>query len=347
MIVEVGAGLRSYSVGGVDVTVPYGEDVIAPQGLRRRARAVAEPAARRAVHLRGHGRCSCRSPSRTRATRRTGWGGGRVGRVRDTAGRSVTMSLDLVPQTGWPFEVRVDVTYALRSRARAGRDRGRAQPRHRARAVRRRLPPLPRAARSRGSTTSSLQPAGAAAAGHGRGAVPVGVQPVGRDAVRLHRAARGSARLRMDDGFTGSATDRRTRRGRGATPSGGARLWFEETFRYLQVFTIDALRHRSARHRDRADDLRRRRVQLRRRADRARAGRHLDRARGASPRSDPPALTVAAQRVRRCSAPARPCARWRGRRSAPGSRAAARPASTARARPCPATARSSGTQRRT
>ena len=25
----------------------------------------------------------------------------------------MTMALDIVPQTGWPFEVRVDVTYAL------------------------------------------------------------------------------------------------------------------------------------------------------------------------------------------------------------------------------------------
>ena len=48
--------------------------------------------------------------------------------------------------------------------------------------------------------------------------------------------------LRLDDGFTGLGTQD----GRGAvdltTPSGGARIWFDETYRYLQVFTIEDLR---------------------------------------------------------------------------------------------------------
>ena len=52
-----------------------------------------------------------------------------------------------------------------------------------------------------------------------------------------------SSGQRFDDAFTALSTVD----GRGVaevhTTSGGARLWFDETFQYLQVFTIDDLAH--------------------------------------------------------------------------------------------------------
>ena len=51
-IVEVGAGLRRFTFRGVDVTVPYGETCCRPRARGGGARAVAEPAARRALLLR-------------------------------------------------------------------------------------------------------------------------------------------------------------------------------------------------------------------------------------------------------------------------------------------------------
>ena len=53
---------------------------------------------------------------RQRATRSTAWGGGRGGRRWRSAPASVTLAIDLVPQTGWLFEVRVEVTYTLEPR---------------------------------------------------------------------------------------------------------------------------------------------------------------------------------------------------------------------------------------
>ena len=55
VIVEVGGGLRSYRVAGVDVVDGYGEDEMCPGRRRPDPRAVAEPHPRRSVHLRRRG----------------------------------------------------------------------------------------------------------------------------------------------------------------------------------------------------------------------------------------------------------------------------------------------------
>ena len=86
-IVEVGAGLRRYTVDGVDVTVPYGEDALATAWQRRRARPLAEPDPRRPLHVRRTGRCSCHSASRRRTTPSTGSAAGRGGRRSATSRR--------------------------------------------------------------------------------------------------------------------------------------------------------------------------------------------------------------------------------------------------------------------
>ena len=71
--------------------------------------------------------------------------------------------------------------------------------------------------------------------------VPVGVQDVTNTPYDLRLGQKLSA-LRLDDALTGLAV----RDGRGTaevrTRSGGARVWFDETFQYLQVFTADDFR---------------------------------------------------------------------------------------------------------
>lgn len=116
-IAEVGASVRTYAVGGRDVVLPFDEDVIAPafsgavlvpwpnrlrdgqytwDGTDHQV-AVTEPDRGTALHgLVAHARFE-----------RVAAGSGPDG---DT---SVTLRHDLVPTPGYPFPLRVDVTYAL------------------------------------------------------------------------------------------------------------------------------------------------------------------------------------------------------------------------------------------
>ncbi|MEP7178729.1 MAG: aldose epimerase, partial [Pseudonocardiales bacterium] len=233
-VVEVGAGLRRYAHHGVDVTVTYSEIEIAPKGCGavlvpwpNRLRggqytfddtayqlSLTEPLAGNAIH--GLGR----------------WARWDVVRHERSA---VTLALDVVPQPGYPFQVRVEVTYAL-------------DPQHGL--------SVTVVARNTGTNRA---PFGAgfhpylAVHGHDIGDVtvkvparervvlddaklPVGVRPVTGTRYDLRRGRR-LGDLRMDDGFTGFATVA----GRSAvevrTRSGGAQVWFDETFRFVQVYT--------------------------------------------------------------------------------------------------------------
>lgn len=235
-VVEVGAGLRRYAHRGVDVTFTYGDGDLPPKGCGavlvpwpNRLRggsytfdgvayqlALSDPATGNASH--GLGRWERWAPVR-----------------QDTS--AVTLALDIVPQTGWPFEVRVEVTYALDAEHGLG---------------------VTAVARNTGSVRA---PFGAgfhpylSTRGHGlaevkvrlpahdrlvldEANVPVGTQPVSGTPYDLRRGRRLGA-LRMDDGFAGLTTED----GRGAvevwTRSGGAQVWFDESFRFLQVFTPD------------------------------------------------------------------------------------------------------------
>ena len=84
--------------------------------------------------------------------------------------------------------------------------------------------------------------------------VPVGVQDVTNTPYDLRLGPKLKA-LRLDDALTGLEV----RDGRGTaevrTKSGGARVWFDETFQYLQVFTADDFRGWRPGRSDRADDL--------------------------------------------------------------------------------------------
>jgi aldose 1-epimerase len=237
-VVEVGAGLRRFTRRGVDVTVPYDDQVLPPRccGIalvpwpnrirrgtytfagQKQQLALTEPELRNAIH--GLGRWVRWVPVVEQAAR-------------------VTLALDIVPQKGYPFEVRVEVTYSLHPEFGL-------------------------------SVTTSAHNHGAGPAPFGAGfhpylsthgaaldattvrlparqrllldeaSVPVGVQSVAKTPHDLRRGKRLKS-LRMDDGFTGLHLED----GRGSaevrSKAGGAQLWFDETFRYLQVFTLDDL----------------------------------------------------------------------------------------------------------
>lgn len=233
-IVEVGGGLRSYTVDGEDVTVPYAPDVLRPRtsgallvpwpnrlrggaygiGGARQQLPINDPASGSAIH--GLGRW-------------TRW------QLVEHTADTVRMALDIVPQSGWPFEIRVEAAWVVDAR--------------------------------RGlSLTLSARNHGSAAAPFGAGfhpylstrgaaldevtvqlsaderlltdeqSIPVGREPViGTDYDFVRGRQLGT--LRLDDGFTGlHYAD-----GRGSaevrTPRGGARVWFDESWRYVQLFT--------------------------------------------------------------------------------------------------------------
>ncbi len=111
-IAEVGASLRVYRRGGSDVTWPYREDEIAPSC----SGAVLVPWPNR---LRG-GHYVFAGQSQQLALSDPATGNAIHGLARWIRWTPVlvepsliTLATDLVPQKGWPFEVRVEVTYAL------------------------------------------------------------------------------------------------------------------------------------------------------------------------------------------------------------------------------------------
>ncbi len=237
-IVEVGAALQRYTVGGVDVTCTYGEDVLPPKACGitlapwpNRIRdgryafegtdyqlAITEPSTGNAIH-----------------------GLGRWARWTKLAHEpsTVTLRLDVVPQNGYPFPIRVDVTYALQAElgltvTLGARNLGRTRAPFGAGSH----PYLATRGHALADTTLKL-PARELIVADERG-VPVGARPVAKTEHDLRRGRRLKS-LRMDDCFTG--LDRHDGRGVAEvrTRAGGARVWFEETFRFLQVFTLDAL----------------------------------------------------------------------------------------------------------
>ncbi len=234
--VEVGGGLRRYTHAGVDVLVPYAEDELPPNG----AGAVLMPWPNRLAGGRYvFGAQAYQVPITEVARGNAIHGLARWARWSPVAvdAAAVTLACDIPPQTGWPFEIRAEVTYALHP------DHGLA---------------VTAVARNHGATPApfgagfhpyfsvrgnklddvTLQvPAGQRLVTD-EAQLPVGVQPVGKTPYDLRRARRLKT-LRLDDAFT----DLSTVDGRGTvevgTGSGGARIWFDETFRYLQVFTIE------------------------------------------------------------------------------------------------------------
>jgi aldose 1-epimerase len=233
-VVEVGAGLRRYTCDGRPVTGSYAEDVLPPKGCGialvpwpnrlRNGRytfdgtehqlPLTEPAAGNAIH--GLGRWVRWTPVvHTRA--------------------KVTLGLDIVPQTGYPFEVRAEVTYALH------RDRGltvTATARNDG-SVRAPFgagfhPYLDTGGRTLERTTVQLPVSTRLVVDDKK--IPVATEPVRGTSYDLRRGRRlGGARF--DDGFTDVAF----RDGRAVARVGDTQLWVDEKWQYLQVFTLDDL----------------------------------------------------------------------------------------------------------
>jgi aldose 1-epimerase len=237
-VVEVGGGLRSYSYDAIDVTAPYAEDETPPRGdggvlvpWPNRLRdgrytfdghpqqlAITEVPKHNAIHG---------------LARWARW------QARDHEESSVTMAIDLVPQTGWPFEVRVEVTYALRPQAGLSVT---------IRAINNGATPAPFGAgfhpylSTHGHRLDDVT-LRVPARQHllvDDAQVPVGARSVGRGPHDLRRGRRLRG-LRLDDGFADLVTEGGRGRAEVRTAAGSAEVWFDEAFRYLQVFTVDDL----------------------------------------------------------------------------------------------------------
>jgi aldose 1-epimerase len=237
IVTEVGAGLQRYAVGGVDVTHTYSDDALPPQGCGatlvpwpNRIRdgrysfdgveqqlSLTEPEAGNAIH--GLGRWS------------------RWDRVRHSSDE-LLLRLDVVPQRGYPFPVRVEVTYALDpdtglSVSLGARNTGRTRIPFGAGSH----PYL--ATRGRPIDDVTLQFPARQILDVDDQQIPTGARSVsGETDFRRGRRLHGQ---RLDSCFT----DISTRGGRGyaelRTRAGSARVWFDAAFGYLQVFTHDAL----------------------------------------------------------------------------------------------------------
>jgi aldose 1-epimerase len=237
--VEVGGGLRSFTYRGEDVTATYPETELPPKccggvlvpwpnrlrggrysfGGASYQLPISEPARGNAIHG---------------LARWARWTAVAIGPA------SVTLAIDLVPQSAWPFEVRVEVTYALHP------EFGLVVT---ARASNYGITPAPFGAgfhpyfslRGQPLKDVTLMVPASRRLLLDEALVPVGVQDVTTTQYDLRSGPKLKA-LRLDDALTGLDV----RDGRGAaevrTKSGGARIWFDETFHYLQVFTAEDFR---------------------------------------------------------------------------------------------------------
>ena len=237
-IAAVGSSLRRYTRGGIDVTVPFADDVLAPRCCG--CTLVPWPNRLRNGSYRFEGvayRLPVTEPELGNATHGLGrWA--RWSAVEHLADR-VTTRFDIVAQPGYPFEVSVEVSYTLDSSsglsvsARA-RNHGRGNA------------PFGAGFHPYLSTHGAplddveVQVPAASRLLLDAAQVPVGSQPVQATPYDLRSGAVLGA-MRLDDGFTGLGHDA----GRGVAhvraSSGGAALWFDEAFRFLQVYTLDDL----------------------------------------------------------------------------------------------------------
>lgn len=232
--VEVGGGLRRYTHAGTDVVAPYAEDELPPNGAGQ----VLMPWPNRLAGGRYTfaGR-QYQVPITEVARGNANHGLARWARWAPVAvnASSVTLGCDIPPQTGWPFEVRAEMTYALHpdhglTVTAVARNHGEnpapfgagfhpyvSVRGHRLDDVTMQVP-----ARQRFVTDEAQ--------------LPVGTQDVSGTPYDFGRARRLKT-LRMDDTFTAPGPNTVDVR----TSSGGAHVWYDSAFGYLQVFTTEAL----------------------------------------------------------------------------------------------------------
>jgi aldose 1-epimerase len=235
-IVEIGAGLRSYTHAGRDVVATYSGDVLPPKC----AGGVLVPWPNRLRDGRyTFDGVDYQLPLTEPKTRNAIHGLGRWERWRALEHQpdQVLLRLDISPQTGWPFEVRVEVRYAIDA------EQGLAVTTTATNLGTRRAPfgagfhPYLSAAGAALADVSVTLPARQRLV-LDEVQVPVGVQAVSKTPYDF-QSGKKLKTVRMDDGFT----DLITEDGRGVAAvrgkTGGAQLWFDETFRYLQAFTAE------------------------------------------------------------------------------------------------------------
>jgi aldose 1-epimerase len=238
-VVEVGGGLRSFTHRGEDVTATYPDTELPPKCCG----GVLVPWPNR---LRGgrysFGGASYQLPITEPKTGTAAHGLARWARWAAVSVQSdaVTLGIELVPQSAYPFEVRVEVTYALHPESGLVVT---------ARATNHGVGPAPFGAgfhpylslHGHELPDVTVKVPAARRLVLDEALVPVGVREVAETEYDL-RSGRQLNNLRLDDALTGLARHD----GRGVaevrTESGGAQLWFDATFQYLQVFTPDDFR---------------------------------------------------------------------------------------------------------
>jgi aldose 1-epimerase len=239
VIVEVGAGVRRYDIGGaggIEILAPYGEHELPP----RYSGATLAPWPNR---IRG-GRYSFDGVDRQLAITDVDLGNAMHGlavwerwSVIDQKPHAVTLALHLVPQYGYPFELRLEVRYELN--AETGLT---------SRAFATNVGPGPAPFGFGAHPYLSLRGADLADVSLELPTRTMLVADAAQIPVRRIEVAAGSEEplglaplgdLRLDTGFVrdvGSVARLRM-------ASGGADLWMDDAFGYLQVFTCPDLAH--------------------------------------------------------------------------------------------------------
>jgi aldose 1-epimerase len=158
-------------------------------------------------------------------------------KVRHVA-QEVVLRLDVVPQKGYPFPLRVEVSYLLDTTdglrvTISARNTGATRAPFGAGSH----PYLSTRGARLDDVTLQL-PARQMLDVDDRG-IPTGAHRVG--GTEDFRRGRRLRERRFDSGFTDLVTSAGHGLAEVRTRSGGARLWFDDAFRYLQVFTLDSL----------------------------------------------------------------------------------------------------------
>jgi aldose 1-epimerase len=235
-VAEIGAGLRRYTHAGRDVTRPYGAEELAPKGCG--AVLVPWPNRIRGGRYRFDGaeyQLALTEPDKGNAShglaRWARWTAVEHGPDR------VTLAIDVVPQPGWPFELRAEVTYALDA------ELGLSVSARAANTGSRRLPfgmgfhPYV-ATGSEPMSKISVRLAAEERIVTDDRSIPIGRQRVAGTPYDLANG-RKLGDLRLDDAFTGLGPGRTGVEVK--APRHGARVWMDEAFGYAQLFTNEMI----------------------------------------------------------------------------------------------------------